>query len=199
MPVHKFPRHRENFQVAISSLQSAPVRPEVHWNQIPAPARLAPFSWAAQAELVMNDQELSSGRFIVLYDPAGRQDWQGTARIVTLTEAQLEREFAMEIMLGDVAFSWVTESMELASANAHALGCTVTKVVSQSYGELAARPTTVDVQMRASWSPESLDLAAHFGAWTAILCAAGGLPPQPLSITPLHPSHQARSPRAFEA
>ncbi|MCT1806909.1 hypothetical protein HMPREF3157_07155 [Dermabacter sp. HMSC06F07] len=194
MAIHHFPQEREEFVSAIDALTAAPIRHEVKWEEIPAPSRLAPFSWAAEADVVMHDADLASGKFIVLYDPEGREDWSGRARIVTLMQAQLEHEFALESMLGDVAWSWVTESLELAGTEAHELGCTVTRVVSQSYGSLAARPTTVDIEMRASWSPDSLDLGAHFGAWSAILCAAGGLPPQPLSVSPLHPSHRARAP-----
>ncbi|MDO5645089.1 MAG: DUF3000 domain-containing protein [Dermabacter sp.] len=195
MAIHEFPQHREAFAEAIDALGSARLRPEVQWQEIPAPGRLAPYAWAAGADVVLHDEDLASGKFIVLYDPAGKDEWQGTVRIVTLTQAQLEHEFAVESMLGDVAWSWVTESLELADAEADALGCTVTRVVSQSYGSLAARPTTVDVEMRASWTPTSLDLAPHFGAFSAILCAAGGLPPQPLSVSALHPSHRARAPR----
>lgn len=197
--IHPFPRDREAFAEAIGALNAAPVRHEVHWEEIPAPGRIAPYSWAAAAEVVMHDDELASGKFIALHDPQGKDEWNGGVRVVTLMQAQLELEFALETMLGDVAWSWVTESLELAEAEAHTLGCTVTRVVSQSYGELAARPTTVDVEMRASWSPTSLDLGPHFGAWTAMLCAAGGLPPAPLTISTLHPSHRARSPHCDTA
>lgn len=194
MAIHQFPRDREAFAEAIASLGSAAVRHEVEWEEIPAPGRLAPYTWAAAADVVLHDEDLASGKFIALHDPAGKDEWNGTVRVVTLMQAQLEHEFALETMLGDVAWSWVTESLELADAQAHTLGCTVTRVVSQSYGELAARPTTVDVEMRASWTPTSLNLGPHFGAWTAMLCAAGGLPPAPLTISPLHPSHRARAP-----
>ena len=199
MAIHQFPREREEFALSTRALSHAPVRHEVQWEEIPAPSRLAPFAWAAQAEILAHEQELASGKFIALHDPAGRDEWGGNTRIVTLMQARLEHEFALETMLADVAWSWVTESLELAEAQAHHLGCTVTRVISQSYGELAVRPTTVDVEMRASWSPASLELDAHFGAWTAMLCAAGGLPPQPLHVHPLHPSHKARSPRCENA
>ena len=140
----------------------------------------------------------------------------GTYRMVALVQAQLEAEFAVESMLGDVAWSWVTESLELHEAEARELGCTATRVVSQSYGALASRPSTVDVEMRVSWTPEPLaatgpggaeelgdspeiDLAPHFAAWIAMLAAAGGLPPAPPRIAPIAPTHHARAPRPEEA
>lgn len=182
-------------------MTAAPLRPEVEWREIPAPSRMAPSTWAATAEIVMGEDELASGRLVILHDPAGQESWDGTWRMVVLVQAQLEPEFAVESMLGDVAWSWVTESLELHDASARELGCTATRVVSQSYGALAERPSTVDVEMRISWTPEDdeeLDLAPHFAAWTAMLAAAGGLPPAPARVAPLAPSHRARAPHDCE-
>ena len=46
---------------------------------------------------------------------------------------------------------------------------------------------------------EQIDLAPHFAAWTAMLAAAGGLPPAPPRIAPIAPTHYARAPRPEEA
>lgn len=170
----------------------APLRPEVQWNDIPAPGRMAPHTWAASADVVLHDEDVASGRLVVLHDPAWEESWQGHYRMVVLVQAQLEPEFAIESMLGDVAWSWVTESLELHDAESRELGCTATRVVSQSYGALAARPSTVDVEMRVSWTPTSSALGPHFSAWAAMLTAAGGLPPAPAQVAPLVPSHRAR-------
>lgn len=204
-------------------MTSTPVRPEFSWHTIPAPSRMAPSTWACTGEIAIHDEELSSGRLVILHDPEGQESWDGTYRMVALVQAQLEPEFAIESMLGDVAWSWVTESLELHEAEARELGCTATRVVSQSYGALASRPSTVDVEMRVSWTPEppeppepaeppapgapaepsgaptpagaEIDLAPHFAAWTAMLAAAGGLPPAPPRIAPIAPAHRARAPR----
>nr|WP_281507719.1 DUF3000 domain-containing protein [Brachybacterium sp. Marseille-Q7125] len=180
---------------------AAPLRPEMVWRTIPAPSRMAPSTWACTGEITVHDEELSSGRLVILHDPAGQESWDGTFRMVALVQAQLEPEFAIESMLGDVAWSWVTESLELHDADARELGCTATRVVSQSYGALAGRPSTVDVEMRISWTPEpdaagTVELGPHFAAWTAMLAAAGGLPPAPPRIAPIAPTHRARAPHA---
>lgn len=206
MPVHRLTPTGSGFDQVIAAMTAAPLRPEVSWKPIPAPGRMAPFTWAASAEVLHHDEELASGRLVVLHDPAGNEGWQGRYRMVVLVQAQLEPEFAVEAMLGDVAWSWVTESLELADAPAHELGCTATRVVSQSYGSLAGRPSTVDVEMRVSWTPEETagpetdaptDLGSHFAAWGAMLGAAGGLPPAAADITPL--THHARAPREQDA
>lgn len=205
MSVHRIRSGDDTFRAAVSAMTAAPLRPEVEWREIPAPSRMAPSTWAATAEIVMEDEELASGRLVILHDPAGQESWDGTWRMVVLVQARLEPEFAVESMLGDVAWSWVTESLELHDASARELGCTATRVVSQSYGALADRPSTVDVEMRISWTPECgstedgcVDLAPHFAAWAAMLAAAGGLPPAPPTVAPLVPSHRARAPHDCE-
>ena len=210
-------------------MTAARQRSEFAWRTIPAPSRMAPSTWACTGEIVVHDEELASGRLVILHDPDGQESWDGTYRMVALVQAQLEPEFAIESMLGDVAWSWVTESLELHDAEARELGCTATRVVSQSYGALASRASTVDVEMRVSWTPEpsppsepaaasepaalpgatgageaeeavepEIDLAPHFAAWTAMLAAAGGLPPAPPRIAPIAPTHHARAPRPEE-
>lgn len=182
------------FRAAIARMTSAVLRPEVAWHEVPAPGKMAPHAWAAGGEVLLHGEELASGRLVVLHDPDGQESWQGDFRMVALVQAQLEPEFSVEAMLGDVAWSWVTESLELHDADVRELGCTATRVVSQSYGALASRPTSVDVEMRVSWTPVEEDLAPHFAAWTSMLTAAGGLPPAPPHIAPIAPTHRARAP-----
>jgi len=193
--VHRFRTGDDTFRVAIDAMSRAALRPDFTWREIPAPSRMAPSAWAATGEIENQDEELASGRLVILHDPAGQEAWDGTFRMVALVQAQLEPEFSVEAMLGDVAWSWVTESLELHGADSRELGCTATRVVSQSYGALASRPSTVDVEMRVSWTPEEDELAPHFAAWTAMLAAAGGLPPAPPRVAPIAPAHRARAPR----
>lgn len=209
MPVHEIRSGDDTFRAVIDAMTSAPQRSEFTWRTIPAPSRMAPSTWACTGEILVHDEEVASGRLVILHDPAGQESWDGTYRMVALVQAQLEPEFAVEAMLGDVAWSWVTESLELHEADSRELGCTATRVVSQSYGALASRPSTVDVEMRVSWTPEPpaeddseepvIDLAPHYAAWTAMLAAAGGLPPAPPRIAPIAPTHHARAPRPEEA
>lgn len=209
MPVHRIRTGDDTFRAAVDAMTSAALRPEFTWREIPAPSKMAPSTWACTGEILVHDEELASGRLVILHDPAGQESWDGTYRMVALVQAQLEPEFAVESMLGDVAWSWVTESLELHGADSRELGCTATRVVSQSYGALAERPSTVDVEMRVSWTPENEaevdgedpapELAPHFAAWTAMLAAAGGLPPAPPRIAPIAPTHHARAPRPEEA
>jgi hypothetical protein len=56
--------------------------------------------------------------------------------------------------------------------------------MSQSFSGLAERPGEVEVEIRASWSPQG-PMGPHLAAWSMIICTAGGLPPLPDGVTAL--------------
>lgn len=174
---------------ALRALRDRRLRGEVRLTEVPAPARIAPYSVALSAEVVAgagdpDEDELASGRFVLLHDPAGQEAWDGTFRAVTLVRAALEPDMGADPLLCEAAWTWVTDALaELAVAH-RALGGTVTRVVSQSFGTLADRPTQVEVEIRASWTAEG-DLGEHLAAWATLLCTAAGLPPVPDGVTAL--------------
>jgi hypothetical protein len=179
------PEVPERFAAALASLRGRRTRPEVRLVEIPGPTRVAPFSLAVEGEVVAEDEEVATGRFVVLHDPAGQDAWRGDFRVVTLVRTQLEAELAAEDLLGDVAWTWVTENLEAAGVGAVAAGGTVTRVLSSSYGALAATPDAVDLEIRASWTPTDTDLGAHLEVWADLMSTAGGLPPLPDGVTAL--------------
>lgn len=180
------------FVQALESLAARRLRAEVRLTEIPAPARIAPYAVALSAEVVTADDELvpdvepASGRFVLLHDPDGQEAWAGTFRVVTLVRAALDAEVGADPLLCEAAWTWVAEALAHVDAGHHALGGTVTRVVSQSFGALAERPGEVEVEIRASWTPEG-DLGEHLAAWATVLCTAAGLPPLPDGVTVLSP------------
>lgn len=180
------------FVQALQALAARRLRPEVRLSEIPAPTRIAPFAVALSAEVGDADEELvpeveaASGRFVLLHDPAGQEAWEGMFRVVTLIRAALDAELGADPLLCEAAWSWVVDSLDQAGATHRALGGTVTRVVSQSFGALAERPGEVEVEIRASWTPEG-DAGEHLAAWGAVLCTAAGLPPLPDGVAPLTP------------
>jgi len=175
----------QRFAAALGSLRGRRTRPEVRLVEIPGPRRVAPFSLALEGEVVADAEEIATGRFVVLHDPAGQDTWRGDFRVVTLVRAQLEAELAADEMLGDVAWTWVTENLERSGVGAVAAGGTVTRVLSSSYGALAGTPDAVDLEIRASWTPTSTDLGAHLEVWADLMSTVGGLPPLPDGVTAL--------------
>jgi len=171
-----------DFRTALQSLRHAPTHPAVHLTEVPAPGRIAPYAAAISGEL--HDEELeASGRFVVLHDPDGQTAWEGTMRVVALVKAAVEPEVGRDELWGEVAWSWLEES--LADAPHRALGGSVTKVSSTSFGELAERPDEVTIELRASWTPTTTDLAPHIAAWADLMAACAGVPPLPEGVRAL--------------
>jgi len=187
----------EPFLRAVAALRAVRLRPEVVLEEVPAPQRIAPYAVALSADVVRADEELATGRFVVLHDPAGQDAWDGTFRAVTFVRAELEPELGTDPVLGQVGWSWLEDA--LAGARHRAAGGTVTRVVSESFGALSGRPAAVEVEVRASWTPEPPagrpdavpDLGAHLRAWGELLCTVAGLPPLPDGVAPL-PRRRAR-------
>jgi hypothetical protein len=180
----------EPFQAALRALKSAPLRPEVVLTEAPSPGRIAPYSVALTADVVDHRgggeaEELATGRFVLLYDPAAPQPWDGTFRAVTFVRADLEPELGADPLLGEVGWSWLLEALTQRGASFTHEGGTVTRVVSESFAALADRPSGVEIEIRASWTPQDEDLTAHLCAWTDLLCTVAGLPPLPEGVTAL--------------
>lgn len=177
------------FREALAGLRRARPRQEVTLDEIPAPGQLAPFAVALAAEVHDPaggaDSELATGRFILLHDPAGSDVWRGTFRVVTYIRASLELDVGTDPMVGAVAWTWLVEALETHHARYTEAGGTATRVLSESFGGLATRPDTTDIELRASWTPDGPGSTEHLEAWADMVCAFAGLPPVPDGVTPL--------------
>ncbi len=168
------------------------LRPEVRLTEVPAPTRIAPYAVALTAEVISvvgdDEDEIASGRFVLLHDPSEPESWGGAWRVVSFARAELEPEMASDPMLGDVGWSWLTDSLEACDARVVAEAGTVTQVVSQGYGGLVDNGMSVEMEVRASWTPLTAGgagIGAHFEAWGALLCTIAGLPPLPEGVVAL--------------
>ena len=183
----------EVFERALEQLRSARLRPEVVITEVPAPQRIAPYAVAITADVLARTlqpgadepDELASGRFVLLHDPAAPDPWDGTFRAVTFVRAELEPEFGTDPMLGEVGWSWLVDALDARQARYTQDGGTVTRVVSQSFGALADRPPSVELEVRGSWTPLDDDIGTHLAAWADLLCTVAGLPPLPEGVAAL--------------
>jgi hypothetical protein len=143
------------FQQALDALRRAldgdPGRPELVIEDMPAPQRLAPYSAAVSATVTRDDVDVAVGRLIVLYDPEGRSGWPGDFRVVAYVSADLEPEIAADPLVGSVAWSWLIEALE--PIGYAGVSGTITRAVSESFGDKADDPATTELELRASWSP----------------------------------------------
>jgi hypothetical protein len=175
------------FTQALADLRAARLRPEVRLTEVPAPQRIAPYAVALTAEVLgaHDDDELASGRFVLLHDPAGPEPWEGVWRAVTFARAELEPELATDPLLGAVGWTWLTGALDSHEADYTAEAGTVTRVVSESFAGLADRSATVEMEVRASWTPLTAAVGVHLQAWADLLCTIAGLPPLPEGVVAL--------------
>lgn len=171
------------FRQAVARLDVVRLRPEIEIGPLPAPARLAPFSHAVSATVYPAgaDEETASGRLVLLFDPDGVPAWGGNLRIVVFATCELDSEIAQDALLPEVAWSWLTESLDASGAGYDALGGTVTATSSTRFGDIAGPQRADDLEMRASWTADThTDL--HLQAFAGFLASAAGLPPEGVTL-----------------
>ncbi len=188
----------EPFERALARLREAVIRPEVRVQEAPAPQRLAPYAVALSADVTADGEDAGTGRLVLLHDPAGHETWQGTFRLVTYVRADLEPEMAADPLLPGVGWAWLVESLDARGVPYGEPSGTVTRVASESFGTMAGRPASADIEIRASWTPlpsgndDVPELAAHVEAWCEVLCACAGLPPVPQGVAVLPDRRRGR-------
>ncbi|MDD7466002.1 MAG: DUF3000 domain-containing protein [Actinomycetaceae bacterium] len=170
------------FVTALESLKGLDFRAELHVNQIPPPTRIAPWAVALQAEI--NDSEQldpdfyrGDAKFVVLYDPDGQLAWNGAFRIVLHSRAPMEADMGDDPLLGEVAWSWLTDALHQRGADFHSLSGTVTRVFNETFGDVTLDATRVDLEVRASWTPQTPYLGEHLQAWADFIGHLCGLGP----------------------
>lgn len=71
------------FEAALEQVRAVVARPELELDEAPAPQRLAPSSLALTVDMADPDGPVASGRFVLLHDPDGVDEWAGTFRAVS--------------------------------------------------------------------------------------------------------------------
>ncbi len=178
------------FVTALESLKGQTFRPEFHVVQIPPPTRIAPWTVALQAEINESrdldpDMLRGSAKFVVLYDPEGQTAWDGTFRIVIHAQAPMDSDMGDDPLLGEVAWSWLVEALEARGASYHNLNGTVTRVFNETFGGLHLNSSRVELELRASWTPDTEFLTEHLHAWADFASAMAGLGPADTNVVSL--------------
>lgn len=179
------------FPRALESVRQARLRPEFRLDETPAPQRLSPFALALSAEPI-DDLPFAEGRFVLLHDPDGVEEWGGSYRAVVFVRASLEPELVADPMVHEVGWSWLLDSIEASGAEVRELGGTVTRTSGQSFGTMIDRPADGHVEIRASWTPAEAvpetTMVRHVNAWGTLLSVCSGLAPLPEGVTAVRPS-----------
>ncbi|WP_018295659.1 DUF3000 domain-containing protein [Corynebacterium lubricantis] len=179
----------EEFSAAVESMHAATLRKEITLGTIRPPQRPAPYSHAIGLEVSHGDVDLENsvpqdssgdafGRLILLHSPDAEEAWEGTMRLVAYIQADMDDAVASDPLLPDVAWQWLNESLAETGAGFTNLGGTVTSTASVRFGEIGGPPRAHQLEMRASWTADGIDLSTHVEAFSKVLALVAGLPPE---------------------
>lgn len=173
-----------DFERAVAEIRAIKTRPEIAFEEVPAPSKLAPFAVAFNVEVDSDSQGSATGRFVLLHDPSGQDGWSGEFRCVTYARATIDAEMANDPLMCDVGWAWLMDSLRKHQCDYVAPSGTVTRVASVAYGMMADRDDDSEVEVRASWTPVGgKNIAEHMKAWLESLELACSLEPIPEGVT----------------
>ena len=182
--------NEEQFKKTTALLSNFKPRSEITLDEIPAPQKLAKFSYALSADvsngLIGDDErELANGRFVILHEPGGQDTWEGEFRCVTFMNADLETTEAEDPNLPEHGWNWLLKALDENGCHFAAPSGTVTRSISHSFGKLSTSSDGGEIEIRASWtaiiiSPE--DLVSHLEAWCNLLAEISYLQPIPEGV-----------------
>jgi len=179
------------FERLVDLLRTFTPRAEVALIEVPAPQKLATFAFAFSADvsnglLADEEDEVASGRFVLLHEPGGQATWDGEFRCVTFVSADVDPVMQEDPLLPEIGWSWFLESLERNQCVFNAPSGTVTRVSSASFGKLSPRNDDAEIEIRASWTPiitEPQELIKHIESWCNLISEVAGLPPVPEGVS----------------
>ena len=179
------------FERLIDHLRTVTPRAELTLTEVPAPQKLATFSFAFSVDVsngLLGDQEdeIANGRFVLLHEPGGQATWDGEFRCVTFVSADVDPIMQEDPLLPEVGWNWLLDSLNGTGAMYNAPSGTVTRVSSASFGKLSPRNDESEIEIRASWSPVITspdEMFAHVQAWCNLITEVAGLPPLPEGVS----------------
>lgn len=182
----------------IDLLRTFTPRSEIILEEVPAPQKLATYSFAFTADVSNGlpadaEDEIASGRFVILHEPGGQDTWEGEFRCVTFMRADVESEMQEDPLLPEVGWNWLLDSLNSQGAIFNAPSGTVTRVSSASFGKLSPRTDDSEVEIRASWTPildTPHDIFSHVAAWCNVMTEVAGLPPIPDGVASISSSRR---------
>ena len=100
----------------IDLLRTFTPRNEIILEEVPAPQKLAAYSFAFTADISNGslgdaEDEVASGRFVILHEPGGQDTWEGDFRCVTFMRADVDSEMQEDPLLPEVGWNWLLDSL----------------------------------------------------------------------------------------
>ena len=177
------------FERLIEQLRSFTPRTQVVLEEVPAPQKLATHAFAFSADvsnglLGDSEDEIASGRFVLLHEPGGQETWEGEFRCVTFVRADVDTVM-QEDPLTRGWLELVLQSLESSGCEIAAPSGTVTRVASASFGKLSPRNDESEIEIRAhgrrSW--RSKEIMNHIAGWCTLISEVAGLEAIPQGVS----------------
>jgi len=172
------------FAAMLEPLRTLAGRKEIELTQIPSPKGIAPESVAISAEIVhetASDHGVS--RLVFCRDPEIPEGWNSEYRVIGYAKSPIELEMAKDDYTAALPWEWLKDALRNDRASFANEAGTTTTVISTGHGSLIGQPQYAELEIRASWTPTSMDLAPHVIAWTELLALISGLPPADTNVT----------------
>jgi len=184
------------FEQLAQTLRAFETRSEILLEEVPAPQKLATYAFAYSADvsnglLGDDEDEIASGRFVVLHEPGGQETWDGEFRCVTFVRADVDPMMQEDPLLPEVGWKWMLDSLTSAGCEYVSASGTVTRVASSSFGKLSQRSDEAEMEIRASWTPvitKPVEILDHLSGWCNLLAEIAGLAPVPEGVRSITPS-----------
>jgi hypothetical protein len=179
------------FNRMIDLVRTFTPRSEIILEEVPAPQKLATYSFAFSADVsngLLGDaeDEVASGRFVLLHEPGGQDTWDGEYRCVTFVRADVDSIMQEDPMLPENGWNWFLEALDSAGCELTAPSGTVTRVASSSFGKLSPRSDETEIEIRASWTPiisSANEIMKHITGWCNLISEIAALPPIPEGVS----------------
>ena len=187
------------FERLLDQLRTFTPRQEIVLTEVPAPQKLATYAFAfsvdvSNGKLGDEEDELASGRFVLLHEPGGQESWEGEFRCVTFVRADVDTAMQQDPLLPEFGWGWFLSALDGAECTIAAPSGTVTRVSSASFGKLSPRDDGSEIEIRASWTPvinDASELIQHISGWCTLIAEVAGLEEIPDGVSAIN---AARSP-----
>jgi len=184
------------FERLLVQLRTFTPRAEIILEEVPAPQKLATFAFAfsvdvSNGKIGTEEDELASGRFVLLHEPGGQESWEGEFRCVTFVRADVDSAMAQDPLLPEFGWGWFLSALESAGCTIAAPSGTVTRISSSSFGKLSPRHDESEIEIRASWTPVITDpsqILNHISGWCTLIAEVAGLEDIAPGVSTISPS-----------
>jgi hypothetical protein len=182
------------FERLLNQLREFTPRSEIALEEVPAPQKLATYAFAFSADVsngkVGDDEdELASGRFVLLHEPGGQETWEGEFRCVSFVRADVDTAMQEDPSLPEFGWNWFLSALDAADCTIAAPSGTVTRVSSASFGKLSPRHDESEIEIRASWTPVITDpseIIKHISGWCTLIAEVAGLEEIPEGVSAIN-------------